>query len=169
MKQFMVVGMDFGMLAKILSSCESLSADYQCYADLAKALLRGEKVAVEKAGNEFLVSACPEEGDVYPCRGTLVCAEPRSVSFQTPAGVIVKISRDENGNSTFEVDFGRESNFLAGQMMAAICFADRRPNYPVYINGSHEPVAASAALATCAATLAEGDLERVVATKRKKP
>ena len=94
--------------------------------------LGGERVG--DALDAIIVAACPEEGDVHPRRATRV-----ENSLFTPAGVEFRF-----GQNRIVVDFHRDSQHLAGTMLATAFLAN--PLQEVCVDGEWMPVHKSLSL-----------------------
>jgi len=108
-------------LAYCMSNMGSIAADRHEWAAVLDALgiqSRFQMYDSDRGGAldevaERLVTACvPEEGEIHPQRATYTTGEG-SVTFHTPGGVSVTLSRADDGSLEVRCDFGRDSQYLA--------------------------------------------------------
>ena len=127
-------------VAQLLCCCGSVALNGLWYKDrtfrsLMAAILEEDASKIEAAATELVVAAVPEEGVPDPRRAT-VHPNGCSVAFMTPGGVKIELAPfiDVPNCWGVRVEFGRDSRWLATEMMSSLLITERDPKMKVTID-----------------------------------
>lgn len=141
MRQFSFHGSS-EMVNEVMSCCGSLAVPYggDEWGKFVRELMEEEpnEDALMCRMAAVTQAAVPEPGEVHPQRAGVDVCDGYAV-FSTPGEVAVRLScRDGSGSRSpifCGVSFGRDSQELAAQMMAALALNCGQPTMPIEVDG----------------------------------
>lgn len=159
MNQLIVSG-NTQTIAGVMACCGSTAAQYygRNWRGLVLALREDDRQATFYHAEGIVLEAIPEEGEIHPQRATVDEDDYRAI-FTTPGGVTFTVAKSiDSGNLVVVVEFGRDSTFLARQMLASIAMSE--PTYVVIVDDE----ATTAGLALAASLVKANEKGRMMAS-----